>query len=452
MGDNKLSKLLPQIVLCVIMAVALSYTVQGSFRVSDTLHGNIALGLALCALLQCILFAGVVNAAAKAASYLGWLAVSIAICVVAVFAAGDSNPVADVEGNAFCAMVVLCVVNVLVFSLTRKHATCVLLFGAGCFTCGFVQFLYTTNMLVAAVVFAACSAMMIALRGYLDTKLTMINAPAGSLANKIALIGVLVPLGACLLACVVVIGIIMPLNPPHTTIKLFTTYLAYEEINVKTGVELDDSADKTVTSSTIDESLPLRTSTDKKTDDYAEQKIENSSANSQKTKDYLSKQYSDVDLSAGFEGLQAIALNKSIPWVLIILGILLVIVLLAFVPPRLVRVMRLAKIKQAPKDKQVEMLYSFFLSRFGKLGFAKPETLSPVQYANLFRERIFPYAGAQDACTFDHLTALLVWQRFAGIQPDEKDLECMYALYEEFYRKCRSELGFASYNIRHTTL
>lgn len=452
MRDNKLLQLLPQIALCVLMAVALSYTVQGSFRVSDALHGNIALGFALCALLQGILFAGVVNAAAKVASYLGWLAASIAICAVAIFTAGDSNPVADVEGNAFCAMVVLCVVNVLVFSLTRKHAMCVLLFGIGCFTCGFVQFLYTTNMLVAAVVFAVCSAMMIALRGYLDTKLVAINASAGSLTNKIALIGVLAPLGACLLACVVVIGIIMPLNPPHASVKLFTTYLAYEEVNVKTGVELDDSADKTATSSTVDESLPPRTTTDKKTDDYAEQKIENSSADSQKTKDYLSKQYSDVDLSAGLEGLQAIALNKSIPWVPIILGILLAIALVLLVPPRLVRARRLAKIKQAPVDRQVEMLYSFFLSRFGKLGFAKPEALSPVQYANLFRERIFPYAGAQGACTFDHLTALLVWQRFAGIQPDKEDLECMYALYKEFYRKCRNELGFASYNIRHMTL
>lgn len=455
MKTKGMALLAMQFALCIALAATLAYTVQGCFHVSDELHGNIALTAVLCLVMQGALFTSVAKPRLKAAAYAGFAVIAVGMCVASVLFSTQPNPVADVEGNAFAAFVVMAIVNIVVFLMTRTHGRCVLLFAAGSFTCGLVQFLYTTNMLVAAVVFILCALLAVALQSFADTAL---KASAGArglspkLTRKAGLMGAVMALVSCALACVVVIGVIMPLNPPHTTIKLFTIQLAYEEVNLKTGVELDEGAKKSATSSTIDESLAPRTTTDKKDDQYAEQKIENSSDNAQASKDYLSSQYSDVDLSSGLEGLQSIALNKEIPWAGIIAGAIAVLLVLIFALPRIVRAARLARIKKLTPAAQVNALYAFFIRRFAMLGLAKPPELSPVEYANCYRDRIYPYAGAQEACTFDHLTAMHVEGVFAGRAPQTDELECLYALYRDFYARCAKKLGFLSFNFRHITL
>lgn len=442
-------------VLCIVMATALAYTVQGCFHVSDELHGNIALTAVLALALQGTLLAGVAKPRLKVASYAVFAVVAIGMCAASVLFSAQPNPVADVEGNAFAAFVVIVIVNIVVSFITRTHARCILLFAIGSFTCGLVQFLYTTNMLVAAVVFVLCALLAVALQSFFDAASAAGVGSKGlspKLARKAGLMGVAMALVPCMLACIVVIGVIMPLNPPHATIKLFTIQLAYEEVNLKTGVELDEGAKKSATSSMIDESLAPRTTTDKKEDQYAEQKIENSSDNAQASKDYLSSQYSDVALSSGLEGLQSIALNKEIPWAGIIIGVLAALLVLIFAVPRIVRATRLARIKKLAPAAQVNELYAFFLKRFRMLGLAKPPELSPVEYANYYRERIYPYAGAQEACTFDHLTAMHVEGVFAGRAPQPDELECLYALYRDFYARCAKKLGFLSFNFKHATL
>ncbi len=463
---NKRSRFfaLASFLLTAIIACCLSYSVQGSFNMSDELHGNLALTLLLCALLQAILFWGARSAARKPVGYGIFVVVCVIICGAAVIASPAGNPIADIPQNAFTGMAVVCAVNLAAHALSRSHATSIALFGAGAFTCGLVQFLYTTNALVAALVFIIASLMLIALhsnKGLFDADGAASNADGtdntgsaagNALRRKGIGLGVFMPLVACLLSCVVVLGVIMPLNPPHASVKIFTIYLAYEETNVKTGVELDNNADASASSSSIDESLSQRTTTDKKIDANAKQVIKNAADNSGEAKDYLSQDYSDLDISGGIEGLKSLALNPSIPWPLIIALVLALLVLLLTLPRYLLHCKRLARIQERDAAAQVRILYAFFLSRFKKLGLGKPPELSPVEYANLYRQRIYPYAGAQEACSFDHLTALFVWTGFGGTQPTEEDLQCMYALYWDFYRKCRKELGIFKYTFKHMTL
>ena len=78
--------------------------------------------------------------------------------------------------------------------------------------------------------------------------------------------------------------------------------------------------------------------------------------------------------------------------------------------------------------------------------------MTPVDYANKFREHIYPFAGAQEAGTFDHLTALFVAQQYGDAPIADDDLKAMDYLYEDFYKRARKELGLLGYRVRHLTL
>ena len=70
----------------------------------------------------------------------------------------------------------------------------------------------------------------------------------------------------------------------------------------------------------------------------------------------------------------------------------------------------------------------------------------------MYRSRLNPYVGAQAAGTFDHMTALFVLSKYAGITPDDEDMACMRWMYWEFYVRCRKQLGLVRYGFRHFTL
>ena len=448
--DNKLLTGI-EFALVLVLAVCMNYTVLGGFNVAESIHANVLLNLVICAVAQCILFVGVVKPKLKVGAYVCYAILAVVVCTATVVASSASNPIADISENLFVTAVVFAVVNLAVFACSRKRFSSIVLLGIGAFVCGLIQFLYTMNMLVATAVFLLAALMLIALKGYAEAAMGLPGS-ALPLFKGASLVGILLPLVACAIAGVVVIGVIMPLNPPHAEIKLQTVYMAYEEEHVKTGVELDAQADDSVTSSSVDESLEPRTTTDKKLDESSDQAADSPTSSDSDDNDYLSDKFSDVDLSGALDNLKTLALNPQIPWIPIIVALIVFIALLLTLPRYIIHRMRLKRIAAMAPGKQVLALYAFFLSRFKKLGIGKPDVLSPIEYANLFRERLYPYVGAQEACTFDHLTALFVWQSYGAAPPSQDDLDCMYHLYNEFYANCRKKLGLLRYGLRYITL
>lgn len=440
-----------ELFLSAVVSAALCYTVQGGFNVSDAVHEAVWLDVLVCVALQGILLAGTFAPKRKIAAFAGYAVVSVGACVAAIMLSPAENPIADVPQNLFVTVALFVVVNLFVHALARRRITCIVLFGLGAFVCGYTQFLYTMNMLVATVVFLVSAGMLLAFRSYAET-VEMVSATSFPLLGKASLVGTLLPLLACVAASVVVIGVIMPLDPPHASIKLFNEYLSYEEDPVKTSVVLDEDAEKKLTTSTVDETLEPRTTTDKIIDDAAPQQASPDNAREGDTKNYLSGDYSDVDLSGLVDNMQALALNMPFPWEVVILCTLAILLVLLILPRYILHRVRLRRIASKPPREQVALLYSFFLSRFKKLGMEKPSSLSPVEYANLFRRRLAPYVGAQEAGSFDHLTALLVQQEYSDVEPDDEDLQCMYWMYKMFYKRCRKELGLFNYGFRRLTL
>ena len=434
-----------------VVAAALCYTVQGGFNISDEVHGAVWLDVLVCLALQAILLSGVFSSKLKVAAPVSYVVVAVVACVVAIAVAPAGNPIADEPQNPFAATVLFFAVNLVVFLLARHRITALVLFGLGAFACGCTEFLYSMHMLVATAVFLVASGALVAFRAYADTARAV--APGSApLLGKASLVGTLIPLVACLASAAVAIGVIMPLDPPHATIKLFNEYVAYEDDRVKTSVVMDENAEKVLTSSNIDESLEPRTTTDVRLDGDAPREKKPETPPKSDVNDYLSGDLSDVDISGMLDNVQTIALDPPIPWPLIILLVIAAIVALLTLPRLIVHRMRLRRISAKPPRDQITRLYSFFLSRFKKLGIEKPEALTPVEFANLFRSRLAPYVGAQEAGTFDHLTALLVEQEYAGGEPDAEDLEYMHALYRDFYKRCRKELGLFNYGFRRLTL
>lgn len=437
-----------ELLLCTVAACSLELIVQGGFNVSDAIHHNLVLNLAVCFVDQAVLSVGVARPSWRWGSRAAFVLLLVASCAVAVAISPQVNPVEDVPENLFVFCALVGIVNAVVFACSRKHLGCVALFALGSFTCGYIQLMYTANMLVNTFVFVVAALALVALR----LGAQPVGATGGKLPAKLAASVVGLPLALCLVASVVVIGIVMPLNPPHATIKLQTIYLAYEEQPVKGVVSLSPDTDNVVTSSNIDESLDPKTTTDKKVDENSEQHDESGVSAPQKKENYLSGKYSDIDLAGLVEGAQKVALNSSIPWPLLILIILVLIVVLLVLPRFLVRRIRWQRMRNMGNGAYVTALYRFFLARFAKLGFAKPDAMTPVDYANKFREHIYPFAGAQEAGTFDHLTALFVAQQYGDAPIADDDLKAMDYLYEDFYKRARKELGLLGYRVRHLTL
>lgn len=439
-----------ELALSVVVAAALCYTIQGGFNVSDAVHAAVWLDVLASLILQGVLLSGAFVPRYRVASLVGYVAIALVACGIAIAAAPAGNPIADVPQNPFVATALFCVVNLFVFILARRRVTCLALFGLGSFICGCTQFLYSTDMLVATAVFLMTAGMLVAFRSYVNTarEVSSVEMP---LLGKASLVGALIPVIACMAAAAIAIGIIMPLDPPHAVIKLFNEYVAYEDDRVKTSVVLDENAEKTLTSSNIDESLEPRTTTNMRTDGDAPRQPPPDNP-PQNDKDYLSSDYSDVDLSGLIDNMQSLALNPPIPWRFIVLCAIAAIVALLTLPRFIVHRVRLKRISSKPPGEQVALFYNFFLSRFKKLGLEKPPAASPVEYANQFRKRLAPYVGAQEAGSFDHLTALLVQKEYAGIEPDTQDLESMQWLYRMFYKRCRKELGLFNYCFRRFTL
>ena len=442
---------LAEFALCTAIASSLVYVVQGGFNIDEGLHGNVGLIVVVCAALMAFLFIEVAKPALKVGTRIGYAVLSIAVCVAAVMMSPTGNPINDVPENPFVAVVIFVTVCALVFALSRRGVTAAILFGLGGFTCGYIQFLYVMNMLVATAVFLVASVALLVCRSYLDSANRMGSVPP-TVGLQSCGMAVLLSAGALVLAAVVVLAVVMPLNPPHATITLFTQELAYQTEYVQSAVSLSEDADIVVTSSNVDESLEPRTTTDRQVEEDSPPVAEEAETEPQEREDYLSSTYSDVDLSGVLAGAQALALNPMIPWPLIILGIILIIALLLTLPRYLVHRLRLRRFAGQAPSEQITGFYRFFLGRFAKLGLGKPETLSPVEYANLYRAKLYPYVGAQEPASFDHLTALFVMQEFGAEAVDQEDIRAIHHLYRQFYRNCRRQLGLLKYGLRYITL
>jgi hypothetical protein len=443
-NKSGLGLLVLEILLSSVVAAALSRVVQGGFFVPDTLHANYLEIFAICLISQVILFGEVVLSRRKWVTRGLYAALSVVAIGVAVATATTLNPVQDTTENYFVAVVIFVVVNVLVFALGRRHTTTIMLFAVSGFLVGYIQLNYASCMTGTSLILVVSALAMTGLRSWRDVDAAAVSSKGTS--TSLSVVSALAfPVGACALGCLLVFGVIMPLNPPYLTVELQTEYLAYPEEYVKTAVSPEEDPDNVQESNNVDENRDPETTSDEWQDPDAQMEI---AAQSQSNRN--DSQMDDDPV--GGQGITALALNTQFPWLLLVVALVIVVVMLLWGVPYVVRRRRLDKIKALSPDEQVDALYQFFIERFKRLGLERPANLSAVDYANLYRARIAPFAGSQEAGSFDHLTALYVAHRYAGEQVGEGDLDALYYLYDAFYDNARRELGAFAFRTRYVAL
>ena len=299
------------------------------------------------------------------------------------------------------------------------------------------------------------------------------------LAPTTLLIPIIYSACICALAFGVAFCIIEVVHPSAVNIELTTEYMAYPEDKVRTAVSPEENPDERDQSNNIDND-DSKTTTDKQEDENSQvengagiqeqqneqndnrenlgtselaRDAENSNdatVSDPNTADDASN--SNSGSSGSSQGITALALNTPTPWFLLIIALIALAVVILYVLPYAARYIRLRKIQKLNPASQITHLYKFFIARFAKLGIARPATTSAIDFANLARARISPYAGSQSPGTFDHLTALYIEQTFGNAKPSPEDLKAMYYLYWQFYKNARTQLGWFKFRFRHIML
>jgi len=139
-----------------------------------------------------------------------------------------------------------------------------------------------------------------------------------------------------------------------------------------------------------------------------------------------------------------------IPWFAYPLIALLVAV--AAATPFVVRIRSrrryLEQVAGMERTEQVQEFYRFYLTRFGRMGVAKPEYATPFEFAGENESRLAAFAANETGATFSRLTDSFVQAVYGGIRPDEPDLADYRAFYTAFYKNCRQYLGRPRYYLK----
>lgn len=427
--------------LLAVSACALSYTLLDSFYIASWLqHGPIAAVASF--VLLALLFAIAFN---KRAAKLGGIAYAL-LCVVILVAAGamsGDNPFDDAESSYFFFVAVAVITPTLAFLLTRKRGLTVLYFLLGIAACSLVQFFYSFDELAWTLAFLVAGLALVVYKNYQQCARTAASARkvsfAAGFAVALASVGV-----ACLAGAGIWFGIIAPLDPSAVQIKLITEYRALEAKQVVGTSSVYQVPNFDITSSkTNDEE---RTTDDIKLDDNGRAvpaQFNDGTANQDEEK---SGSFMGIDITSpqelfDFENNTPRALTA-----LLVLLIIPVAIIAYFVGRRIHRSRRLARIRQQPPSRQIELLYPFLVGRMARVGIAMPAGSTPLDYArnNVTSMELF---SAQAGVSFAQLTESFVAVAYGKAQASQEQADSFAAFYRGFWKAARKYLG----NFRYFT-
>lgn len=202
---------------------ALVYVACTGFDCARPLQGNLLLIIGLSALLTAYLCCIAYRPALAVAGAM-LLLVALAGATVACWrAAGTESIVDDVVGNYAPFVLILGLAAVLVYVLSRRKATLLVLLAGGVILCAVIEYLYFLGHLVPTLIFSACTAAWYAYRNY---QRNLLNSESESMSFSAASLAGLALCGVALAAGVGIFTLcIQPLDPPNIVVKLLTQHV-----------------------------------------------------------------------------------------------------------------------------------------------------------------------------------------------------------------------------------
>ena len=456
-------------VLCILCCTSICQTIECGFYVSDSLRENFVINFLVCLCVQFVLHIEVFSNRKRIYSRALFAILSL-ICIFASVAfATTLNPVQDVPENYFVSVCIFIAVNAIVFALLKRKSMRYVLLIVGCFICAYIQLLYEFNKTASLILFLIAALFLIA-NSNRDGQGTTRNATDEAFKNSYknansqkengehSQLGsifmnaciIFYAMCICALGALIAFGIIQCFQPGALIVELTTEYMAYPEDLVRSAVSSTENPDIKDESNNVDENNS-KTTTDKETDSNSNVQDGSSAQGEQNNSDDDTQNREDA-ASGATQGVSTLALNTQFPWYLLLLLVLVVALFVLYALPYFIRRHRLSKIQKLDSSAQIEALYYFFISRFRKLGIVRGDTVSEIDFANLARVRIEPYAGSQAPGTFDHLSALFIEQKYGGVCASTEDVEAMHYLYWKFYENVRAHAGWFKFRIRYIAL
>ena len=311
----------------------------------------------------------------------------------------------------------------LIYVLTRSRK--VLFFAApiGLLFCGAFKFLeYPVSVLGLLLLVAAVILELL----YLVYKDSLLTASYGNYNIRHFLMqSIAVLLVVMMLSTGVFYGIVKPIDPPTRDLKLITKLMSFdilELLGVSSTQELrepdnDDNEDN---------------------DDQKEQEKEEEEKEEEDKQDEQNRE-SEEDVSAN-----TISYDKRDYTVFWVTALILLLLALPFIVKYTLRARRRRRLNGLDPNNQAAFVYDFFLKRFKKLGFGKPESATILEYAEQQEEFLWNFR-TKDGLTFEELSELYNLHLYGGKEISSEEANHFVCMYDQFYKNAKAFLGTWKY-------
>ena len=406
-------------ILTICIAIGMHLNTFSAFMIRESYMTNYALVAIVTALVMAIMYVIGYN---KRTSLIGGAAIGVALIVwVIILRARGYLDDLSAEGTdetipAFWTIVLFG--TALIYVLTRSRK--VLFFAApiGLLFCAAFKFLeYPVSvpgllLLVAAVILELL---------YLVYKDSLLNASYGNYNIRHFLMqSIAVLLVVMMLSTGVFYGVVKPIDPPTRDLKLITKLMSFDIMELL-GVASTQE---------------LREPDDEDKDDKDDQKEqEEEEEKEEEEKEDEQNRESEEDISAN-----TITYDERDYTVYWVTALILLLMALPFIVKYTLRARRRRRLNGLDPNNQAAFVYDFFLKRFKKLGFGKPESATILEYAEQQEDFLLNFRSKEGA-TFEELSEIYNRHLYSGADVTPAEISKFMSVYNSFYKNAKEFLG-----------
>lgn len=451
-NSTKLSRFvrasIPDFLLVLILSVGLDLAVAYAFNSAQALYGNLALTAAVEAVVLVVLFAGSWSKRALVPAAVVTGVIFVAAIVIGIATSTDvlteGFSVNDAPGNNLIFCMLLIIIPVITFLLSRKPAGLVVLVFLTVLSCGMVQYLYRDWLSNAGgdIVTLVCLFTLLALFIFQTYRQSLFKSQRATKPSFASALGfsALLSLTCVLLGCVVFYGAVM--NAGITT-PVWKPFFQYEKnpIQYYNGIYEEQSVknDNITTEDTNDKQEDTQENTEDggKGDSEDSQQGESSSPITGLVE--LLSGYNEDDPNQDITTITYMFLN--ILAVVIAALVLAALGLLIFWRIHS-RSTRLKKLEGEAYDYKVFVLYNFFVKKLALLRAKKPDYLTPREYASASARTLAAFTEGAGGVSFEDVT--YIYERACvGCMPiEQSDYEKVEKYYNAFFKNARTRVGW----------
>ncbi len=426
-------------VLVLVVSAMLTFTVSFAFHSAWDYRGNLTLIVALTIPTLICLYAGtwskkMVLPSGVATLVMGVLMVGIA-CAVSPEPFLSGSGIADTEGAYGIFAIVAFLVPVAVFLLSRRPVGLVFLLLLSVLAAGIVQFMYrewslTEPGVPAAVVMLLGIGMLFVYECYKQSIYSANRVKRTSFAGAFAF-SALIGAVCVLVGAGVFYGVVQATSLSTPEVKLFESYVSRPPAEQAQDYDKMDIQGDSTSNNTNDNTDETSDEAEGGTPD-----VQQGTATMQETfvgRLAMSVAGVNPDTNDPDSNNDAMRLAMELMWILYIaLAVAAVVAFLAFWRYR--RTLRLKRIAKFSNAYQVYYLYHFLIERFRRVRIAKPDRMTPAEFARDFAKPMYSYTRGTDGVDFIEVTSVYEDAVFGGRQVSDEALARVVRYYRAFYK------------------